>query len=393
MAPPPNSSLMGPQPQPRVGREQVDKNKAARSVRSAWPITRTQRGGITKTIQNRSRGFDNGGNWCYRNATLQILLHIPKFMNIVIDHNAPGPNGVINNVCPLAQQARHCYTCRLKALIQEYWGPNNINATTNFPNFIPNNHPAFASITRRFRARFGQNQDDPADALLWYLSRIYRSLHHQNPQAQFDSLFSITIRTGHQCPNPNCNHVNLPYPPNTPSDVKHNGLNGIPFHTTNPTTVQAAIDDHYAPAPYHMQTVCSQCNQGATMNVVQKIVAAPENLLVTLALNSGSLVNGVWRLTKTMNHITLTDPLDLTNMQVYNSKPLWYDLISVSCHGGASGNGGHWISTVKGYGHGRYQLSDRDVYQVPKSTLTDNPQQLPYGGPMEVAVLMYKRGS
>lgn len=56
----------------------------------------------------RSRGMSNGANLCYLNAVLQAFMHLPPFLNWVLQHDALG--------CKTA----HCLKCGLKRLAKAY---------------------------------------------------------------------------------------------------------------------------------------------------------------------------------------------------------------------------------------------------------------------------------
>ena len=51
-------------------------------------VSKSWAGVIIRT--NRApRGLFNGGNTCYKNAVLQNLLHLPRFVNWIMQHNQP----------------------------------------------------------------------------------------------------------------------------------------------------------------------------------------------------------------------------------------------------------------------------------------------------------------
>jgi hypothetical protein len=90
----------------------------------------------------RPRGIANGANNCYRIATLQTLLHLPRFVNWVLDHCEPGKNWNCqpndwNRVQPVGDRtldlmrphAADCISCLLKSLVQAYWGVHNLSPT------------------------------------------------------------------------------------------------------------------------------------------------------------------------------------------------------------------------------------------------------------------------
>jgi hypothetical protein len=94
-----------------ISAEQRLWNRLARSVSGKWPITRANKS---------SRGLERGyNNTCYRLASLQVLFHLPKFMNLVLQHT-PGDKCLT--------RGRACMACVLKPAIRQYWGRHNLNA-------------------------------------------------------------------------------------------------------------------------------------------------------------------------------------------------------------------------------------------------------------------------
>ncbi|KAL6708319.1 hypothetical protein ACN47E_003243 [Coniothyrium glycines] len=88
------------------------------------------------------RGIVNPGNFCYRNSALQPLLHLPRFLNWILQHAEDGQNWPCrpkdpdlslpddaaadyngDNLTRLGDKATGCVACLLKQLVQWYWGP------------------------------------------------------------------------------------------------------------------------------------------------------------------------------------------------------------------------------------------------------------------------------
>ncbi|KAF2826421.1 cysteine proteinase [Ophiobolus disseminans] len=112
----------------------------------------------------RPRGLANGGASCYRNAALQNLLHLPKFVYWIMQHNEPRRNWPCataptdpNQAPPLkwadepaieklGADGVGCVPCLLKGFIVDYWGPTLINATNDHPTRFLFDHPCWLHL-------------------------------------------------------------------------------------------------------------------------------------------------------------------------------------------------------------------------------------------------------
>jgi hypothetical protein len=75
-------------------------------IRKGWPFVGS--GGSHNSV-HKTKGLDNPGLLCYRNAVLQCLLHTPEFYRYLVRQDrcpAPGDN---------------CVFCALRGLAREYW--------------------------------------------------------------------------------------------------------------------------------------------------------------------------------------------------------------------------------------------------------------------------------
>lgn len=130
--------------------------------------------GLDKTWPNvrhsrRPRGLRNPDVYCYRNAALQVLMHLPKFINWIMQHNER-TDGVIDWPCHpddpnrrLPEQQRKdkavtsmkaemingCVPCRLKTLIRDYWGTSMVGSTPDqIPLAFPHDRPSVQPLHR-----------------------------------------------------------------------------------------------------------------------------------------------------------------------------------------------------------------------------------------------------
>ena len=137
-------------------------SQRARRLRGAeldktWPNTRSTR---------RPRGLRNPDDYCSRNVALQMLAHLPKFVNWMLQHNDPvkgqdwpcHPNDP-NQRLP-AQQTKDkaitdmdpdlingCVPCRLKTFICDYWGDSTLGTDQN-PSVFRETRPSILPLHR-----------------------------------------------------------------------------------------------------------------------------------------------------------------------------------------------------------------------------------------------------
>ncbi|KAF2640965.1 cysteine proteinase [Massarina eburnea CBS 473.64] len=74
---------------PRITPLQLRRTKIANKIRKTWPIARTKTYDAKtrrRKMNKDSRGMTNSDIVCNRNALLQVLLHLPKFCNWVLEH-------------------------------------------------------------------------------------------------------------------------------------------------------------------------------------------------------------------------------------------------------------------------------------------------------------------
>lgn len=177
---PPGGPPRPQRPFPRRTRLQMKKDKYAKQVSDGWPS------GVVKRTNKNSRGMHRVGNGCYRISALQALLHLPKFMNWINDHNVT-QRGKIHNPCTTATTMSHngnnfkvhtvcrqCMACAMKDLIAYYWGEDNLDAS-GAPNPIPQHDPILYPFERFATQLFGADQSDPGEFQLQILRACRRS--------------------------------------------------------------------------------------------------------------------------------------------------------------------------------------------------------------------------
>lgn len=149
-------------------------------ISKTWKINRSSR---------RPRGFQNILNNCYRHATLQTLLHLPRFLTWIRQHNAPRRDWPCNHNHsqflrlyepkddnPVLKEAidnlrGECVPCLLKNLVVAYWGRDykmkneELLTRAGEPPVFLHRHPTMDPIHRIAERYFCRNPDNLQDTL------------------------------------------------------------------------------------------------------------------------------------------------------------------------------------------------------------------------------------
>jgi hypothetical protein len=155
---------------PSETRNQTARRLLGSRLNKDWPNTRDHL---------QPRGLQNGPGAgiiaaCYRSSTLQMLAHLPKFVNWVAQHNDPtyGQDWPChaddaNRRLPINQENDQaildmdqnliigCVPCRLKAFFQQYWAKETIGSN-GLPMAFPYNHASIMplhSLAERWMCR------------------------------------------------------------------------------------------------------------------------------------------------------------------------------------------------------------------------------------------------
>jgi uncharacterized UBP type Zn finger protein len=127
----------------------------------------------------RPRGLVNNGNDCYRHSVLQTLLHLPRFVNWILEHNRTGQHWRCNPADwnqhqpvkdkLLEEMQPHftaCTTCVLRTLILHYWGNYQLeNLVMRAPKPLPfyNTNAGIIDMHRLAERWFCNNPDGYSD--------------------------------------------------------------------------------------------------------------------------------------------------------------------------------------------------------------------------------------
>ncbi|PSN67843.1 cysteine proteinase [Corynespora cassiicola Philippines] len=313
-------------------------------IRNEWPI---KRGNV------RPRGLENGGNYCFRNAALQALLHLPKFINFVLTHNEVDARGIVSWPCnsndpnlDTSQSGEDelsnedqlvCVACAMKHLIQEYWGDERVNKNKPYgdgkPGHLPNGEGSLLPIHRLAqrwytprpnpdltddeRIKERDNRQDSEDFLRRILDGIDSSINRNcfpRIGQKFDSLFLLT---------------------------------------KNETRTYTPLQ-------------CEKCGSAQLHTSNWRIDAAPEYLVVSLNLRLGDTN------VKDTAPVSIPEVLNVTELHARPTTPFKYEILNVVYHAGSL-NGGHYKATVTGVDGRVFEVNDKNVSKVDRKQLTKNP--------------------
>ncbi|CAO2648436.1 Nn.00g077030.m01.CDS01 [Neocucurbitaria sp. VM-36] len=387
---------------PREDPLQRTRRNVASRISKAWRNDRKNR---------RPRGLANRGNDCYRIGALQPLLHLPRFVNWILQHNEQGQNWPCgtndrNLSLPTDPLTRRillglikkqtgkdkdqslytgCVPCLLKLLIIDYWGNVLIGPQNGNPPFaplhLPTDHPAIIRLHRLIdrwfcvdpqghsrRLKNAENKDKtPRQKERITIRARQVNMRDQQDSDEFHGHLFNGIRAGF-VNNPNI-HAQL-------RDTQYNALfsvrrrdsitceacHGRRSLNTNehfgfmlnprlkgPDTIVNAID-RVMNGHRITDEKCPLCEvDKAQYAETSTIDAAPEYLRVFLSL---SIIDEDDNAIKIRNHIQIPDILDLTRYMTFpatqNPWPVRYKLVSSTYHTGATPTSGHYVAGVTG---------------------------------------------
>ncbi|KAF1997196.1 cysteine proteinase [Amniculicola lignicola CBS 123094] len=401
---------------PRPARRTLTALQRTRNINSGkvsktWPITRRNK---------QSRGIFRDGNTCYRLSVLQSLLHTPKFLNLMLEHNQIAADEVITNACtPQSvheQNARvQCIACSMKGIIRGYWGRINLDgngaprpiprpstqneadqplafrtAFTEFNNWVdfwirnPNGEP---SPTNK-KETDDENRDSDAqhDAHAFLMLLLDGCFRATSPAGllwhdKFEGLFRYNPDVLVTCSAPDCGvRRNVSQPPGSW------GITPIHILQTGTDSISQALDRHLRTHDWD-NSECPTCNSKNTHQTTERIEAGPEVFFIHLNLSGQGLKGDI---VKIRAAVGLDEDIDLTGYQLDPSTPLRYTLSSVVLHAGNNLTSGHWVATTTAYGKKCVFLNDSQVRVEDKAFLLSNPSTV-QGSQHNVAILGYTR--
>ncbi|KAI9883767.1 MAG: hypothetical protein M1823_004446 [Watsoniomyces obsoletus] len=134
-------------------------------------------------------GLINPSNYCYRNSSLQVLMHLPPLLHFLFAHNA-------GNDC--AQQSENdCLPCQLRALAVQFW--QGRRGTTTILNRILK-AGSVDIVGEQEGWPNDQEQHDTTEYTTWVLNRLRLDLPPDDEQrSTLDRLFRIGFGSTTTC--------------------------------------------------------------------------------------------------------------------------------------------------------------------------------------------------
>ena len=363
-----------------------------------WPNTRPS---------PRPRGLVRTGMACYRISALQMLAHMPKFVNWVLEHREDGqdwpcnqddenlklPKNLERDPATLALDPNlvtGCVTCRLKTFFQDYWGTAAADPPQGPSAFQPTHAsilplhrlgekwncapPSFNDIpkkegetaeayfarrlsleteqqlSRRRQDAAGQHCAD--EYWSWLRTAVRDSIRDDNQARieQFDALFTLTLHQEIRCSTCACPRAGkAPVPYESDDAMRTGGFTNVSMSGIDHLLTALRRNDPLQPDTEDT-LVCEDpaCGQVGTTTTT-RLEAAPHYTRVHM--NVGAFVgDAVVTEIKDYTPIQIPPILDLT-AHVYapnarRARPLRYKLISALYHIGPRITGGHWVAGV-----------------------------------------------
>jgi hypothetical protein len=170
---------------PRVTRARVAAGQAALYSETPLPVQQGIMDGYAQRISSHwritrdnkaSRGFENTGFACYQIAALEALMHMPKFLNWIRDHNRTDTNGNVQNPCWThpENETGICAACAVKDLTNDYWGNHRLHPC-GLPRHIRADHAAFGLIDMLAQIWIAPGQQDTEEFQTRLLRECYNS--------------------------------------------------------------------------------------------------------------------------------------------------------------------------------------------------------------------------
>ncbi|KAK4631729.1 hypothetical protein CLAFUR4_02883 [Fulvia fulva] len=371
-----STSSSGPRPSgvSKKPRKPMKKNPYAR--RKKKPAASQPTPGWTVDAANAaSKGLYNEGTWCYRNALLQCLLHMPAYCNAL---------AIMHPKCTLG--ARRCVRCALKNVATRYWGRSQFPANA-FANPGADLDAALRRAISPEDVRIGEDIHRPMQSCpfdIWEVGFV-EQLHGgkdttNNDSPMITSTFQIQTKEVWTC------HTCLRFYDNVASVTER----GIDVGITKPKPglpLEEYIDNEWATwdVPRTCENpACADSAPGSSdrpPQIMRRIITSGPDVLVIRFRRFGfktnkngeeitvpTIVDGktmMYRVEDRLDHVTsFPEELDLSQY-VEGDARLVYKIEGVVSHRGQTIERGHYVATVRRKnGRGINIVNDSRVIEV-----------------------------
>jgi len=310
--------------------------KYAAAIRQKQALARKVNGDWSRMPITGQKGMANfTGALCYRHSLLQVLLHLPKFVNWLVAYHR-------QENC-VSDDSKKCLSCRLRVLIQEYWRVGR-DKKSGLSKVLLELDRTFKSLGWSPGTRSGQA--DPDEQVAWMLG-VMRGEMPSSTFAYFEAINHLVTNSLVKCGK--CGHeskteahderlLSVPIQPRVRNGFLSKYLQRY---------MDEVVDDYR----------CESCNDKGPKRRLQEIGHGPDTLLVQLKRFN-------WDGTKDNSAVGIDLTLDLSRYSAAtNHQPLRYELAAVIKHAGSSGSG-HYISSVKGSDGRWYCFDDSKISAV-----------------------------
>ncbi|KAF2118720.1 hypothetical protein BDV96DRAFT_642896 [Lophiotrema nucula] len=398
----------------KYSQEQVDKIRRSNRISKDYPSFRQSQW---------SRGLRNSGNQCYRLAPLQALLHLPKFVNLINEHNiieGTGRNQRNKNPHRPSKQRTdltkiagpmdfkhsetmkgkettrkgHCPACMLKSVLYSYWGGSDTGGAMRY-------FHRFGDVHAEFDEHGNLRQGDAKEFLEYLLNAVRDCADDESLDTRiqldtwdwkndFASLFHIGISEARHCSTPGCPRMHGGPEVNDGQASHQFGFEVVDINYVRDFGLHDAIRQVFLDARNEDEKCAATdggCDQTGTVTRSYAINAGPQYLCVPLQRTSAFSAVPY----KVKTRPTIPEILDLTDFQTNSRTPLRYRLRSVVSHNGANMMAGHYLATVREPDGEVSQISDETVFSdIDDINLTRSPQRCS-GRDFDVYILFYER--
>ncbi|KAK2624355.1 hypothetical protein QTJ16_006305 [Diplocarpon rosae] len=282
------------------------------------------------------------GAICYRLSLLQSLLHIPVFVNWVMDSLA--------HVDCLADHRLECLSCALHKLATAYWAKSSLLA--------PLKHLDNVLKKLGWAADVSSGHGDPDE----HAVKMFQILESELPTTVFSQLDLMThwkYSSGVQCRA--CGHKS-----STPNNRSH--TISVKLQPKRPT-LSGYIDDIMEDTASGYK--CDLCKKSGIARRYQEITYFPEILSINLERIDH---NG----DKNMSQPSIPISLDLNKYRSHSEISGLYELSAVVKHAG-SGQYGHYTCSARGPDGKWNKYDDSDVFPSTAAAAVRNEKRMtPY---------------